>query len=110
MSGLKMFLLLLTLTMMTTVLARPQASSRVSRARKSPEPEDCVHGWVMTARGGRVCKKGPRGVCGGSQGQYGVCGENLVCSQCNRCTGCSFTVFRCYSDHDKCASSDDGIL
>ena len=27
-----------------------------------------------------------------------------------RCTGCSFTQFRCYSDNDSCVSASDIIL
>ena len=114
MSRLNMFLLILLVAIMltTSVLGRPGARPRCYYgARQSAKPGDCgVEGWVMSACGGRVCRKGPGGVCGGSQGQYGVCGEGLQCSECNRCTGCSYIAFRCYSDHDKCASSDDSFL
>ena len=78
--------LLLLATIITTVLGRPGPRARCDfGARASPPPGDCgVQGWVMTPCGGRVCKKGPGDVCGGSQGQYGVCGEGLQCSECNR--------------------------
>ena len=97
MPRLNMFLLmlLLAITLTTTVIGRPGARARCDfGARQSAKPGDCgVQGWVMTPCGGRVCMKGPGGVCGGSQGQYGVCGEGLQCSECNRCTGCSYTAF-----------------
>ena len=110
-SCLKFFPMLLLLSLLTAVLCRPGARARCDfGARQFPEPQDCLHGWVTTPCGGRVCRKGPGGVCGGSQAQYGVCGEGLQCSDCNRCTGCSYRLFRCYSDHDKCASSDDSFL
>ena len=36
----------------------------------------------------------PGDICGGEEGRYGLCGEGLTCSNCNRCTGCSFNTFR----------------
>ena len=78
--------LLMLAIIIATVLGRPGPRARCDfGGRASPRPVDCgVQGWVMTPCGGRVCKKGPGGVCGGSKGQYGVCGEGLQCSECNR--------------------------
>ena len=79
------FILLLAVLMtseLTSVLGRPGLRARCDLgSRKWAEPGSCEHGWVMTPCGGRVCRKGPGGVCGGSQGQYGVCGEGLQCSE-----------------------------
>ena len=33
---------------------------------------------------GEVCLKGPGDICGGIGDQYGVCGDGLACSSCNR--------------------------
>ena len=111
MSNMSQLVVLLLVLMTSTVMGRPGPRTRCELgARQSVKPEDCLHGWAPTPCGGRVCRKGPGGVCGGSQGQYGLCGEGLQCRDCNRCSGCSYTMFRCYSDHDKCASSDDSFL
>ena len=32
--------------------------------------------------------------------RYGMCADGLMCSNCNRCQGCSFTTFMCWDDHD----------
>ena len=68
-------------------------------------PGSCLHGEIATVCG-VVCKKGPSDICGGSGDQYGVCGDGLTCSDCNRCTGCSYAAFKCFSD-TKCVSYQD---
>merc|ERR1711915_328120 len=71
-------------------------------------PSTCIHG-VLPTPCGYVCKKGPGEICGGSGGQYGVCGDGLSCSECNRCSGCSYAAFKCYSE-SSCISSQDSWL
>ena len=88
--------------------SRPQNSWRSLRclqAGATPSPSSCLHGSLSTPCG-PVCKKGPSDICGGSGDQYGVCGDGLSCSDCNRCTGCSFTAFKCFSDNS-CVSFQD---
>ena len=41
---------------------------------------------------------GPGEVCGGKHQRYGICGEGLMCSNCNRCQGCSMKTFECFDD------------
>ena len=55
---------------------------------------------------GQECYKGPGDICGGLGDQYGVCGEGLVCSSCNRCIGCSYNSFTCFDDHE-CLTEDN---
>ena len=65
---------------------------------------------VVAGRCGLQCGKGPGEVCGGEGGRYGVCVEGLQCSDCNRCTGCSFTQYICYSDDTTCVTESDHWL
>ena len=44
------------------------------------------------------CTKGPGDHCGGKDNLYGTCGEGLMCSNCNRCIGCSRKTFECFDD------------
>merc|ERR1712083_355441 len=49
---------------------------------------------------GRVCLRGPGDMCGGRGARYGLCGEGLECSPCNRCVGCSADTGQCFvSEH-----------
>ena len=41
---------------------------------------------------------GPGEVCGGKNERYGICGEGLMCSNCQRCQGCSLKTFECFDD------------
>ena len=87
---------------------RPQRSWRSMQclhAGPPPPPGSCLYGELATPCG-VVCKKGPSEICGGSGDQYGVCGDGLTCSDCNRCTGCSYAAFKCFSD-TKCVSYQD---
>ncbi len=58
----------------------------------------CVFGWEIDACGHKVCTKGPGDLCGGKHQRYGICGEGLMCSNCNRCQGCSLKTFQCFDD------------
>merc|ERR1712183_884532 len=49
----------------------------------------CDYGSYRDLFGNTVCKKGPSQVCGGKDHIYGRCGEGMMCSNCNRCQGCS---------------------
>merc|ERR1712150_67681 len=80
---------------------RPQRSWL---SQQCVQPGSCLHGSLGPCGG--ECRKGPGEICGGSGRQYGVCGEGLTCSDCNRCTGCSYTSFKCYSE-EACVSSTD---
>ena len=55
---------------------------------------------------GQACYKGPGDICGGLGDQYGVCGDGLVCSSCNRCIGCSYNSFTCFDDYE-CLTDDN---
>ena len=44
----------------------------------------CPHGEREDPLCGRQCLKGPGHVCGGRGNHYGLCGEGLTCSDCNR--------------------------
>ena len=45
----------------------------------------CKFGWEVDACGNKICTKGPGEVCGGKHMRYGICGEGLMCNNCNRC-------------------------
>lgn len=62
--------------------------------------KQCRYGWEEDICGHKSCSKGPGETCGGKDQRYGVCGEGLMCSNCNRCQGCSFRTFRCYNDRN----------
>merc|ERR1712107_464550 len=47
---------------------------------------------------GPVCLKGPGEICGGEENIYGMCSEGLICSNCNRCTGCSYYSLTCFDN------------
>ncbi|XP_023340265.1 neuroparsin-A [Eurytemora carolleeae] len=66
--------------------------------REVEETGDCHYGTTYDRCGNRVCMKGPGEVCGGKYGRYGTCGDGLMCSNCNRCQGCSYQTFSCWSD------------
>lgn len=68
--------------------------------RVDVNPELCSYGSVVDKCGKRVCSKGPGEMCGGKYGRYGICDDGLMCSNCNRCQGCSFKTFRCWDDPD----------
>ena len=70
-------------------------------------PLDCKYGWEIDACGHKVCTKGPGALCGGKHRRYGICGEGLICSNCNRCQGCSSRTFECF-DHAACIWRDHG--
>ena len=63
-------------------------------------PLDCTYGTTMDNCGKRVCLKGPGEMCGGKFGRYGTCADGLMCSNCNRCQGCSFRTFICWDDRN----------
>jgi len=58
----------------------------------------CKYGWEVDACGRHSCTKGPGDHCGGKDNLYGTCGEGLMCSNCNRCIGCSRKTFECFDD------------
>ena len=78
------------------------------RAGHTADPSACEHGDGLGPCG-RVCLKGPGDVCGGRRNVYGQCGESLKCSACNRCVGCSFRSFVCFTDRE-CLYQDDALL
>ncbi|XP_023320384.1 neuroparsin-A isoform X2 [Eurytemora carolleeae] len=73
------------------------------RAEEATNPLKCFYG-LGEGPCGPVCLKGPGEVCGGEDDIYGICSEGLTCSNCNRCTGCSYFSLRCFDDG--CASED----
>ena len=54
---------------------------------------ECKYGITKNNCGQTVCLKGPGEMCGGKFGGYGTCADGLMCSNCNRCQGCSFRTF-----------------
>lgn len=62
------------------------------------DEKKCIYGWDVDPCGIKVCAKGPGEVCGGKHQRYGICGEGLMCSNCNRCQGCSMKTFECFDD------------
>jgi len=56
------------------------------------ETDSCIYGTTQDLCGRTVCLKGPGEMCGGRFGRYGRCADGLMCSNCNRCQGCSFQV------------------
>jgi len=64
----------------------------------NPEELDCYYGITSDMCGNKACLKGPGEMCGGKYGRYGTCADGLMCSNCNRCQGCSFRSFMCWDD------------
>jgi len=64
------------------------------------ETDSCIYGTTQDLCGRTVCLKGPGEMCGGRFGRYGRCADGLMCSNCNRCQGCSFQTFICWDDKD----------
>jgi len=73
-------------------------SQRVGNGIQVNDANKCTYGWEVDACGNQICTKGPGEVCGGKGQRYGVCGEGLVCSNCNRCQGCSLRTYECFDD------------
>ena len=95
-----LLLLLILFLMAEPALGYP----RLCRRRGAPgnkrpfNPERCKYGWELDACGDKTCTKGPGDLCGGKHNRYGICGEGLMCSNCNRCYGCSLKTFECFED------------
>ena len=51
---------------------------------RTNHPEMCAFGWETDPCGNTFCAKGPREMCGGKSNRYGVCGEGLMCGNCDR--------------------------
>jgi len=69
-----------------------------NRANAVNNEKKCKYGWEMDPCGTKLCTKGPGEVCGGKNERYGICGEGLMCSNCQRCQGCSLKTFECFDD------------
>eukprot|EP00090_Calanus_glacialis_P023354 TRINITY_DN36034_c0_g1_i1.p2 TRINITY_DN36034_c0_g1~~TRINITY_DN36034_c0_g1_i1.p2 ORF type:complete len:106 (-),score=26.78 TRINITY_DN36034_c0_g1_i1:225-542(-) len=100
---LKMRMMMVVLTVVM-VLAGLGAGSPLPPAcgQHQPEvsPSDCTYGITTNNCGHTVCLKGPGEMCGGKFGRYGTCADGLMCSNCNRCQGCSFRTFICWDDRN----------
>lgn len=70
----------------------------MNRRFRVDDVSTCRYGWERDACGNTLCTKGPGSLCGGKHMRYGICGEGLMCSNCNRCTGCSSITFECFDD------------
>lgn len=68
---------------------------------RTNDPDSCLFGWVADSCHVMFCAKGPREMCGGKNNRYGLCGEGLMCGNCDRCVGCSTKTFDCFQD-DNC--------
>eukprot|EP00088_Acartia_fossae_P000924 TRINITY_DN10347_c0_g1_i2.p1 TRINITY_DN10347_c0_g1~~TRINITY_DN10347_c0_g1_i2.p1 ORF type:complete len:109 (-),score=11.23 TRINITY_DN10347_c0_g1_i2:336-662(-) len=64
------------------------------------KPEECVYGRYLDFCDTWRCLKGPGDTCGGRRNVHGECGSGLICSNCNRCTGCSYQSFMCWEELD----------
>jgi len=73
-------------------------SCMLNRRFRVDDVSQCDYGWEVDACGNYLCTKGPGDICGGKHMRYGICGEGLMCSNCNRCTGCSTRTFDCFDD------------
>jgi len=62
--------------------------------------DKCTYGTTKDSCGNVQCMKGPSETCGGKFGRYGTCADGLMCSNCNRCQGCSFKTFICWDDRN----------
>jgi len=62
------------------------------------EEKDCLYGRYTDYCGTFRCQKGPGDTCGGRRDIHGVCANGLLCSNCQRCTGCSYQSFICWED------------
>ena len=51
---------------------------------RTNHPEMCTFGWETDPCGNTFCAKGPREMCGGKNNRYGLCGEGLMCGNCDR--------------------------
>lgn len=83
------------------VFAIAEAYPRACQYNRDNRVDDvsrCKYGWDEDPCGNKICTKGPGEVCGGKHQRYGVCGEGLMCSNCNRCQGCSLRTFECFDD------------
>lgn len=79
------------------VKAYPRACA-YNRGQRVDDVKKCRYGWEVDPCGNKICTKGPGEVCGGKNQRYGICGEGLMCSNCNRCQGCSLRTFECFDD------------
>ena len=71
-----------------TASADPYGSARsclFNRHLRVDNVSRCKFGWEVDACGNKICTKGPGEVCGGKHMRYGICGEGLMCNNCNRC-------------------------
>jgi len=62
------------------------------------EELECEFGVTVDTCGQKHCMKGPGEFCGGLNSIYGLCAPGLVCSDCNRCRGCSVKTLKCFED------------
>ena len=83
-----------------SVSAYPRICGNSRNHHVVADVKECRYGWETDICGHKSCSKGPGETCGGKDQRYGVCGEGLMCSNCNRCQGCSFRTFRCYDDRN----------
>jgi hypothetical protein len=60
-------------------------SCQFNRHMRVEDVSSCRYGWEVDACGNKICTKGPAEVCGGKHMRYGICGEGLMCNNCNRC-------------------------
>ena len=106
------FLVLMVILQSTSCSPLPQACSQQSQG---PTLQDCAYDTTKDQCGNEVCLRGPGEMCGGKYGRwklsriekliinnwnsrYGTCADGLMCSNCNRCQGCSFRTFICWED------------
>jgi hypothetical protein len=72
----------------TSTPADAYVSSRSCQFNRHMRVENinaCRFGWEVDACNNKICTKGPAEVCGGKHMRYGICGEGLMCNNCNRC-------------------------
>ena len=98
MSRCHLFLVLSLLSLLLLLATGPAHSSAI-RCDQEVDPSTCTYGsYVDYTCRKTVCRKGPSGLCGGKNDRWGKCGRGLMCSNCNRCQGCSYDSFTCWED------------
>eukprot|EP00092_Neocalanus_flemingeri_P000787 GFUD01000838.1.p1 GENE.GFUD01000838.1~~GFUD01000838.1.p1 ORF type:complete len:105 (+),score=22.27 GFUD01000838.1:258-572(+) len=96
----RMMMVVLTVSLLAGLGAGSPLPPACGQHRSNVTTRECTYGTTMDNCGQTVCLKGPGEMCGGKFGRYGTCADGLMCSNCNRCQGCSFRTFICWDDRN----------
>ena len=81
-----------------TPFHRKRCVNPIAHIFRNDALQKCKYGVTVDECGQKHCMKGPGEFCGGLNDIYGVCSSGLICSDCNRCRGCSLTTLDCFED------------